>query len=228
MWLNSNDEWIDWLNLGNKVSEQSEQQREEAAAALAAIRRSQKDEKKVQIYDVWLTEIIKMLLSNSVYDHVVTQLVPLLNARCPSHILVAYLLPLSDPHLTAVRAYLRMNEISIPSVPVFSTRLAYQEPLPNNIASHLNAWMDTVRGCITIDPSHTATKKINDLVNSVHEAGLVKLVAHVLAHFLYDRWVTIESRDATRVAQGIVKKMILLVQGIQIDDFFLTMPDREL
>ena len=36
---------------------------------------------------------VKNLLQSSVYDHVINQLVPLLNARCPSHLLLGYLLP---------------------------------------------------------------------------------------------------------------------------------------
>lgn len=89
--------------MATKVAEQSEQQREEAAAGLAGIQRTQKDEKKAHRYDVWLSELIETLLQNQVYDHIITQLVPLLNARCPSHILLAYILPLSDDILVKVR-----------------------------------------------------------------------------------------------------------------------------
>jgi hypothetical protein len=50
----------------------------------------------------------------------------------------------------------------------------------------------------------------------------VRLVAHTLAHFLYDRGVNIQPADAARVARGIIKKMLLLVQGIAVDEFFVT------
>ncbi len=80
--------------------------------------------------------------------------------------------------------------------------------------------METLRGCITIDPSQTMTKKVNDMINTTHEEGLVKLAAHVLAHFLYDRGINIDPADAARVARGVTKKMVLLLQGIAIDPFF--------
>ena len=84
--------------------------------------------------------------------------------------------------------------------------------------------METLRGCITLDHSQTLTKKINDMMNTMHEEGLVKLSAHVLAHFLYDRGVNIEPADAARVARGVTKKMILLLQGITVDAFFGSEP----
>jgi len=213
--------------MATKVAEQSEQQREEAAAGLAGIQRTQKDEKKAHRYDVWLSELIETLLQNQVYDHIITQLVPLLNARCPSHILLAYILPLSDDIMIKVRAELGMDIMAIPVKTPFTDRTAYQEPLDGNIAKHLNIWMDTVRGCITIDPSQTSTKKIQEMINATYEEELVKLVAHVLVHFLYDRGVNIQPADAARVARGIIKKMLLLVQGIAVDEFFAT-PVEEL
>ena len=222
MSINSSDESNEGLGLWNKVAEQSEQQREEAAQALASIKRTQKDEKKAHRYDVWLSELIKTLLQNQVYDHIISQLVPLLNARCPSHILLAYILPLSDDILLKVRSELVMNEAMIPTKTPFTERTTYQEPLDGNIAKHLNIWMDTVRGCLTIDPSQTSTKKIQEMINSTYEEWLVKLVAHTLVHFLYDRGVNIQPADAARVARGIIKKMLLLVQWIQVEEFFVT------
>lgn len=61
-------------------------------------------------------------------------------------------------------------------------------------------------------------------MNTVHEDGLTKLSAHVIAHFLYDRGIDIQPADAARVARGITKKMVLLIQGIQVDEFFSTEP----
>jgi len=222
MSLNTSDESAEWLGLWNKVAEQSEQQREEAAQTLAGIQRTQKDEKKAHRYDVWLSELIKILLQNQVYDHIISQLVPLLNARCPSHILLAYILPLSDDILLKVRNELWMEIMAIPTKTQFTERAAYQEPLDSNIAKHLNIWMDTVRGCLTIDPSQTSTKKIQDMINTTYEEWLVRLVAHTLAHFLYDRGVNIQPADAAKVARGIIKKMLLLVQGVKVDEFFMT------
>ena len=224
MSLNSSDESLDWLSLGNKVNEQSEQQREEAASALAGIQRTQKDEKKAQKYDVWLSELVKKLLQSSVYDHVINQLVPLLNARCPSHILLGYLLPLSDEYMNTVRNNLGLAAIDIPPVSHTVWRQAYSEPLAPEIARHLNIWMETLKWCITIDPSETSTQKINDMMNDIHEEWLIKLSAHVIAHFLYDRGIDIPPGDAARVARGITKKMILLIQGIKVDEFFVTEP----
>lgn len=224
MSLNTWNDSLDGLNLSGKVSEQSEQQREEASAALAGIVRTQKDEKKAQKYDVWLSELIKKLLQSSVYDHVINQLVPLLNARCPSHLLLGYLLPLSDEYMTLVRAGLGLQQTEIPHVTSFTERRTYSEPLTPELARHLNIWMETLKGCITIDPSQTSTKKINDMMNTVHEEGLTKLSAHVIAHFLYDRGIDIQPADAARVARGITKKMILLIQGVKIDDFFASEP----
>lgn len=220
MSLNTWNDNLDWLNLSGKVAEQSEEQREEAAAALAGIARSQKDEKKAQKYDVWLAELVKKLLQSSVYDHVINQLVPLLNARCPSHLLLGYLLPLSDEYMTKVRDSIGLPAVQIPSITPFSARTTYSEPLSPEITKHLNIWMEALRGCITIDPSQTSTKKINDMMNTTHEEGLTKLCAHVLAHFLYDRGIDIAPGDAARVARGVTKKMILTIQGIKIDDFF--------
>ena len=94
---------------------------------------------------------------------------PLLNARCPSHILLAYILPLSDDILIKVRVELAMDEAIIPRKTPFTERATYQEPLDGNIAKHLNIWMDTVRGCLTIDPSQTSTKKIQEMINSTYE-----------------------------------------------------------
>lgn len=222
MSMNSSDENAEGLGLWNKVAEQSEQQREEAAQALASIKRTQKDEKKAHRYDVWLSELVKTLLQNQVYDHIISQLVPLLNARCPSHILLAYILPLSDDILLKVRSELIMNEAMIPIKTPFTERVTYQEPLDGTIAKHLNIWMDTVRGCLTIDPSQTSTKKIQEMINTTYEEWLVKLVAHTLVHFLYDRGVNIQPADAARVARGIIKKMLLLVQWIQVEEFFVT------
>lgn len=227
MSLNTSNESAEWLGLWNKVAEQSEQQREEAAQALAGIQRTQKDEKKAHRYDVWLSELIKILLQNQVYDHIISQLVPLLNARCPSHILLAYTLPLSDDILTKVRHELTMEKVIIPPKVSFTERVTYQEPLDANTAKYLNIWMDTVRWCLTIDPSQTATKKVQDMINTTYEEGLVKLVAHTLAHFLYDRGINIQPGDAARVARGIIKKMLLLVQGVKVDEFFVT-PVEEL
>jgi len=62
------------------------------------------------------------------------------------------------------------------------------------------------------------------MMNTVHEDGLTKLSAHVIAHFLYDRGIDIQPADAARVARGITKKMVLLIQGIQVDEFFSTEP----
>lgn len=210
--------------MGNKVAEQSEQQREDAATALAGIQRTQKDEKKAQQYDVWLSELIKKLLQSSVYDHVITQLVPLLNARCPSHLLLGYLLPLSDEYMQIVRAHLGLTQVEIPHAPHAEQRQAYSEPLAPDIARHLNIWMETLKGCIIIDPSQAMTQKINEMMNEIHEEGLIKLSAHVIAHFLYDRGIDIAPGDAARVARGITKKMVLLVQGVTVDTFFATDP----
>jgi len=115
-----------------------------------------------------------------------------------------------------------METSILPARLQFTERVAYQEPLDGSIAKHLNIWMDTVRGCITIDPSQTSTKKVQDMINATYEEELVKLVAHVLVHFLYDRGVNIQPADAARVARGIIKKMLLLVQGITVDEFFVT------
>lgn len=60
------------------------------------------------------------------------------------------------------------------------------------------------------------------MMNTTHEEGLTRLCAHVLAHFLYDRGIDIAPGDAARVARGVTKKMILMIQGIRIDEFFLT------
>lgn len=220
MSLNNWNENIDWLNLSGKVAEQSEQQREEAAAALAGIQRTQKDEKKAHRYDVWLSDLVKKLIQSSVYDHVITQLVPLLTARCPSHLLLGYLLPLSDEHMLLVRKELWLSDATLPKPGFIAERKAYSEPLDPELSQHLNVWMETLRGCITIDPSQTMTKKVNDMINTTHEEGLVKLAAHVLAHFLYDRGINIDPADAARVARGVTKKMVLLLQGIAIDPFF--------
>lgn len=224
MSLNTWNDSLDGLNLSGKVAEQSEQQREEAAAALAGIQRTQKDEKKAAKYDVWLAELVKKLLQSSVYDHVITQLVPLLNARCPSHLLLWYLLPLSDEYMMKTRESLGLSIAEIPPLLPVAERKAYTEPLDPNLSKHLNIWMETLRGCIIIDPSQTMTKKINDMMNTMHEEWLVKLSAHVLAHFLYDRGVNIEPADAARVARGVTKKMILLLQWITVDAFFGSEP----
>lgn len=220
MSLNTWNDNLDGLNLSGKVAEQSEQQREEAAAALAGIARSQKDEKKAAKYDVWLAELVKKLLQSSVYDHVITQLVPLLNARCPSHLLLGYLLPLSDEYMMIVRESLQLAQTSLPARINVSERKTYSEPLEPELARHLNVWMETLKWCISIDPSQTSTKKINDMINTVYEEWLTRLSAHVIAHFLYDRGVDIQPADAARVARGITKKMILLIQGITVDEFF--------
>lgn len=228
MSLNTWNDSLDGLNLSGKVAEQSEQQREEAAAALAGIARTQKDEKKAQKYDVWLAELVKKLLQSSVYDHVINQLVPLLNARCPSHLLLGYLLPLSDEYMWLVRENLGLPVTALPPRPSIVERKAYSEPLAPELARHLNVWMETLKGCIIIDPSQTSTKKINDMMNTVHEEGLTKLSAHVIAHFLYDRGIDISPADAARVARGITKKMILLIQWIRVDDFFASEPPVQL
>lgn len=224
MSLNTGDNSLDGLNLSGKVAEKSEQQREEAAAALAGIARTQKDEKKAQKYDIWLSELIKKLLQSSVYDHVITQLVPLLNARCPSHLLLGYLLPLSDEYMGVVREALTLAPADIPRITPVAERKPYNEPLSPELARHLNIWMETLKGCITIDPSQTSTKKINDMMNTMHEEGLAKLSAHVIAHFLYDRGIDIAPGDAARVARGITKKMLLLIQGVRVDEFFASEP----
>ena len=61
-------------------------------------------------------------------------------------------------------------------------------------------------------------------MNTMHEEGLSKLSAHVIAHFLYDRGIDIAPADAARVARGITKKMILLIQGVKVDAFFASEP----
>jgi hypothetical protein len=159
-----------------------------------------------------------------VYDHVINQLVPLLNARCPSHILLGYLLPLSDEYMILVRENLALTPVTLPIHSHTGERRAYSEPLEPELARHLNIWMETLKGCITIDPSQTSTKKVNDMMNTVYEEGLIKLSAHVIAHFLYDRGIDIQPADAARVARGITKKMLLLIEGIQVDEFFSTEP----
>jgi len=161
---------------------------------------------------VWLSELIKKLLQSSVYDHVINQLVPLLNVRCPSHLLLGYLLPLSDEYMVLVREKLGLAQVTLPTHPPVAERKVYSEPLDPELARHLNIWMETLKGCITIEASQTSTKKINDMMNDIHEEGLVKLSAHVIAHFLYDHGIDIIPADAARVARGITKKMILLVK----------------
>jgi hypothetical protein len=118
---------------------------------------------------MWLAELVKKLLQSSVYDHVITQLVPLLNARCPSHLLLGYLLPLSDEYMMIVRENLQLTQTSLPARINVSERKTYSEPLEPELARHLNIWMETLRGCISIDPSQTSTKKINDMMNTIHE-----------------------------------------------------------
>ncbi|MCB9806977.1 hypothetical protein H6768_03750 [Candidatus Peribacteria bacterium] len=145
MSLNTGNDSLDGLNLSGKVAEQSEQQREEAAAALAGIAKTQKDEKKAQKYDTWLAELVKKLLQSSVYDHIINQLVPLLNARCPSHLLLGYLLPLSDEYMVIVRASLNLSEVAIPKITGIQGRKPYSEPLDADLARHLNIWMETLK-----------------------------------------------------------------------------------
>ena len=164
--------------------------------------------------------MVKTLLQSPVYDHVITQLVPLLTARCPSHFLLGYLLPLSAEHMILVRASLEMPTVILPKPGVITERKSYSEPLDAELSQHLNVWMETLRGCITIDPSQLMTKKINEMINSTYEEGLIKPSAHVLAHFLYDRGNNIDPADAARVSRGVTKKMILLIEGIAIDPFF--------
>lgn len=123
-----------------------------------------------------------------------------------------------------VRAGVGLPVVEIPRINSFEARKVYTEPLAPELARHLNIWMETLKGCITIDPSETSTKKINDMMNTIHEEGLTKLSAHVIAHFLYDRGIDIPPADAARVARGITKKMILLIQGVKVDAFFATEP----
>ena len=130
--------------------------------------------------------------------------------------------------MVIVRNALGLSAVSLPPIAPATARKTYNEPLDRDIASHLNIWMETLKGCITIDPSQTSTKKVNDIINTVHEEGLTKLSAHVIAHFLYDRGIDIAPADAARVARGITKKMLLLVQGVKIDEFFATTPDIKL
>lgn len=224
MTLNSSDESLDWLWLWNKVAEQSEQQREEAASAIAWIARTQKDEKKAAKYDILLSELVKKLLQNSVYDHIINQLVPLLNSRCPSHILLGYLLILSDEYLLIVRKELWLKQVSIPLHTKNGEKKPYTEPLDADFTLHLNIWIETLKWCITLDPSQTATKKIQEMINTTYEEWLIKLSAHVLAHFLYDWCITIEPADAAKLARWITNKMLSLVQWMQVEDFYLTDP----
>ncbi len=224
MSLNTWNDGLDGLNLSGKVSEQSEEQREQAAAALAGIAKTQKDEKKAQKYDLWLSELIKRLLKNSVYDHIITQLVPLLTARCPSHLLLGYLLPIADDYMDEVRAYLGLPKTPLSTPNTTKERKPYSEPLAPELARHLNTWMETLKGCLTIDPSQTSIHRINSMINSTYEEWLSKLAAHVIAHFLYDRGIDISPQDAHRVAKGITKKMLLINQGIQVDTFFTEDP----
>ena len=62
------------------------------------------------------------------------------------------------------------------------------------------------------------------MMNTIHEEGLIKLSAHVIAHFLYDRGIDIQPADAARVARGITKKMILMSQSIKVDEFCAAEP----
>lgn len=126
--------------------------------------------------------------------------------------------------MTKVRESLGLSVAEIPPIKQFSARTTYSEPLAPEITRHLNIWMETLRGCITIDPSQTSTQKINDMMNDIHEEGLIKLSAHVLAHFLYDRGIDIAPADAARVARGVTKKMIMMIQGIAVDEFFAKAP----
>lgn len=121
-----------------------------------------------------------------------------------------------------VRDGLGLPEVGVPRIVTFQERKVYSEPLAPELARHLNIWMETLKGCITIDPSQTSTKKINEMMNAIHEEGLIKLSAHVIAHFLYDRGIDIQPADAARVARGITKKMILLIQGVKVEEFFAT------
>jgi hypothetical protein len=88
---------------------------------------------------------VKKLLQSSVYDHVINQLVPLLNARCPSHLLLGYLLPLSDEYMSIVRDGLQMATASLPPRISVSERKPYSEPLAPELARHLNIWMETLK-----------------------------------------------------------------------------------
>lgn len=123
-----------------------------------------------------------------------------------------------------VRESLGLARADIPLYTRTAERKAYSEPLDPELVKHLNIWMETLKGCITIDPSQTSTQKINEMMNDIHEEGLIKLSAHVIAHFLYDRGIDIAPGDAARVARGITKKMILLIQGVKVDSFFATEP----
>jgi hypothetical protein len=127
---------------------------------------------------------------------------------------------LSEEHFTQVRDGLGLPLFLFSGKPSLVERKPYQEPLDPLIAKHLNAWMETLRACLTMDPSQTATKRVQDMSNSVYEEGLTRLSAHTLGHFLADYGIDIAPEDAINVARGITKKMLLVTQGIVVDDFF--------
>jgi hypothetical protein len=121
------------------------------------------------LYDVWLTELVKKLLQSTVNDHIINQIVPLLNARCPSHILLGYLLIISDEYMMKVREKLTLKTVEIPLHPHAAMRIPYSEPLASDMTLHLNIWIETLKSCLTIDASQTSTKKIHEMNNSTYE-----------------------------------------------------------
>jgi len=131
------------LGMGTTASEDAEQSREQAAAALAGIKKNQKDEQKAKKYDDFLADIITDILENHAYDHIIAQIVPLLENRVSSNMLASTLILLKWSYIERARVFCGLEPASQPNYREPADPIEYEEDLDTDLKQIINVWFET-------------------------------------------------------------------------------------
>lgn len=207
------------------ASEDAEQSREQAAAALAGLKRTQKDEKKAKKYDSFLIDIISEILQNHVYDHIIAQIVPLLEKRISSNMLASVLILLKWSYIERARAFCEMEPRVYPDYRAPADPIEYSDDLDEALKSMINIWFETFGILLVYEVSQTELSRTQEIFDGEAKEQLVACVAHVFGHFLYDHKIHINNKRALRYARFIVDQMHKVVMKQEVDVFYQEVPD---
>ena len=195
------------LGMSANASEDVEQSREQAAAALAGLKKNQKDEKKAKKHDHFLVNIITEILQKHEYDHIIWQLVPLLESRCSSNLLVSILMLLECRFIDYARTYCQLEPIQEPKYTTPSETIEYDGNMDPALRNKINIWFETFKKVLTTNQSEEESKRSRDVFAQNKQWQLIDLGSHVFGHFLYEHGVRITSKKAKSYSEFIVNEM---------------------
>lgn len=195
------------LWMATNASEDVEQSREQAAAALAGLKKNQKDEKKAKQHDNFLVNIITEILQKHEYDHIIGQLVPLLESRCSSNLLVSILMLLEWRFIDYARNYCQMDPVTEPIYTKPVETIEYDGNMDPALRDKINTWFETFKQVLTTNQSEEESNRSREVFAQNKHTPLITLGSHVFGHFLYEHGVRITSKKAQSYSEFIVSEM---------------------